>query len=450
MATRSVTARSDRPIRRWISWVRPDCFPLAASRPTRSADDPGSSEYSAVTQPLPLPRIHGGTRSSTDAVHSTLVLPIETSTDPWANSVKSRTKLTGRRSLDVRGRPAPRPGASGRSQRVPPAHGGLVDVARRRPRSPRPDGGGRDRGPPVGDHQPARRRPLGRRYRPACALMCCAVPSCSRCRSPRTARGRGRARAPRTTSPARSRQSTRGRPVGPSRRVARVTGGWSVRREGQTADHRRRAPSPSPTSCQSRIPSASWPSMLPHARRRRTPGRGRGATRRPSRAAVTKPSTSLQWSWCSWVSTMAVERQRVGEALEVGEGPRPGVQPHRRPRAPRPHQVAAGGPARPPGGSRRSRARSGSAPSARRRSGAARASVGHRGRLGHEPRTSPSSAPNSRPPTVAEPRPRPPTRTTAPAPARALPRPTATGGQDGPDLEGRLVGRATRAPRRGP
>ncbi len=98
MATRSVTARKERPMRRWISWVRPDCFPLAASRPTRSAEDPGSSEYSAVTQPLPPPRSQGGTRSSTDAVHSTLVFPIDTSTDPLANSVKSRTNDTGRSS----------------------------------------------------------------------------------------------------------------------------------------------------------------------------------------------------------------------------------------------------------------------------------------------------------------------------------------------------------------
>ena len=69
-------------MRRWISWVRPDCLPLAASRLARSAVDPGSIEYSAVTQPLPLPRIHGGTRSSTEAVHRTRVRPIDTSTDP--------------------------------------------------------------------------------------------------------------------------------------------------------------------------------------------------------------------------------------------------------------------------------------------------------------------------------------------------------------------------------
>ena len=74
-------------MRRWISTVRPLCLPLAASRSTRSGDDPGSIEYSAVTQPLPEPRIHRGTLSSTLAVHSTLVLPKETRHEPSAISV---------------------------------------------------------------------------------------------------------------------------------------------------------------------------------------------------------------------------------------------------------------------------------------------------------------------------------------------------------------------------
>ena len=69
----SHTDRSERPISRWISWVRPDCLPLAASRVIRSGDAPGNMEYSAVTQPLPRPRIQRGTSSSTDAVHSTRV-----------------------------------------------------------------------------------------------------------------------------------------------------------------------------------------------------------------------------------------------------------------------------------------------------------------------------------------------------------------------------------------
>ena len=44
----------------------------------------GSMPYSAVTQPSPLPRLCGGTFSSTDAVHSTLVSPNATSTEPSA------------------------------------------------------------------------------------------------------------------------------------------------------------------------------------------------------------------------------------------------------------------------------------------------------------------------------------------------------------------------------
>ena len=78
----STTARSDRPMRRWISCVRPDGRPSFTSRWMRSGDEPGSIEYSAVTQPLPVPFIHRGTSSSTDAVHSTRVRPNVTSTEP--------------------------------------------------------------------------------------------------------------------------------------------------------------------------------------------------------------------------------------------------------------------------------------------------------------------------------------------------------------------------------
>ena len=83
-AARSVTARRERPIRRWISWVRPDCLPFAASRAVRVLVARGSMPYSAVTQPEPLPRRKPGTDSSTLAVHSTLVLPNSTSTLPSA------------------------------------------------------------------------------------------------------------------------------------------------------------------------------------------------------------------------------------------------------------------------------------------------------------------------------------------------------------------------------
>ncbi len=83
----SQAARSERPIRRWISTVRPLCLPFAASRSTRSGELPGSIEYSAVTHPLPEPRIQRGTSSSTVAVQSTRVRPKVTSTEPSAISV---------------------------------------------------------------------------------------------------------------------------------------------------------------------------------------------------------------------------------------------------------------------------------------------------------------------------------------------------------------------------
>ena len=67
-AFRSTTARRERPIRRWISWVRPDCLPDAASRRPRVWVARGSMPYSAVTQPAPLLRIQPGTLSSRLAV----------------------------------------------------------------------------------------------------------------------------------------------------------------------------------------------------------------------------------------------------------------------------------------------------------------------------------------------------------------------------------------------
>ena len=52
-----VTARSERPISRWISCVRPDACPIVDSRRVRCGSR-GSMEYSAVTQPRPWPRSH--------------------------------------------------------------------------------------------------------------------------------------------------------------------------------------------------------------------------------------------------------------------------------------------------------------------------------------------------------------------------------------------------------
>ena len=80
------TDRIERPISRWISMVRPPTLPCEASRAVRVLVARGSMPYSAVTQPLPVPRRNGGTRSSIDAVQITRVRPTSISTDPsaWA------------------------------------------------------------------------------------------------------------------------------------------------------------------------------------------------------------------------------------------------------------------------------------------------------------------------------------------------------------------------------
>ncbi len=64
MAERSVTARSDRPMRRWISWVRPEGRPCWTSRGDRVSVALGSIEYSADTHPDPVPILNLGTRGS--------------------------------------------------------------------------------------------------------------------------------------------------------------------------------------------------------------------------------------------------------------------------------------------------------------------------------------------------------------------------------------------------
>ena len=99
---RSTTARRLRPIRRWISWVRPLCLPRAASRSLRVWVERGSMPYSAVTQPSPLPFLCGGSLSSTLAVHSTRVSPMETSTEPSACLVNWRVKVSARNASGAR------------------------------------------------------------------------------------------------------------------------------------------------------------------------------------------------------------------------------------------------------------------------------------------------------------------------------------------------------------
>src|SRR6476661_7352852 len=71
-----MTARSERPIRRLISWVRPPIRPLTDSRSERVFVEAGSMAYSAVTQPSPDPLRQRGTPTDADAAHSTLVQPV--------------------------------------------------------------------------------------------------------------------------------------------------------------------------------------------------------------------------------------------------------------------------------------------------------------------------------------------------------------------------------------
>ena len=83
------------PTRRWISWVRPDCLPAAASRRMRSWVERGSMPYSAVTQPLPEPLRKGGAFSSRLAVTSTWVSPNLTRQEPSAWRAKPGFQADG-------------------------------------------------------------------------------------------------------------------------------------------------------------------------------------------------------------------------------------------------------------------------------------------------------------------------------------------------------------------
>ena len=74
-AWKSQTLRSARPMSRWISTVRPSGRPRETARWVRSPVEAGSSEYSAVIHPCPLPRSQRGMSSSTVAVQSTTVRP---------------------------------------------------------------------------------------------------------------------------------------------------------------------------------------------------------------------------------------------------------------------------------------------------------------------------------------------------------------------------------------
>ena len=144
----STTARRLRPIRRWISWDRPDGRPRDTSRSIRRSGAPGNIAYSAVTQPRSLPVRKRGTDSSSLTVHSTTVRPISHNTDASGFSVKSGTRRTGRRSPSAR--PSRRPPDISCRSRAP-----------RRGRGARRSGD-RTRPPRRRGH---RRRPPGRRSR---------------------------------------------------------------------------------------------------------------------------------------------------------------------------------------------------------------------------------------------------------------------------------------------
>jgi hypothetical protein len=75
-------ARSERPIRRWISAERPEIRPRALSRGVRCSVARGSIAYSLVSHPSPVSLRNGGTRPSTVTLHTITVSPARTSTLP--------------------------------------------------------------------------------------------------------------------------------------------------------------------------------------------------------------------------------------------------------------------------------------------------------------------------------------------------------------------------------
>src|SRR6266700_5886237 len=101
-ASRLRVVRSERPIRRWISTVRPLCFPAEASRRVRCRVARGSMPYSAVIQPRPWPLSQGGSRSSSVAVTRTWVSPNFTKQEPSAYLTTPRSSETARSSSGAR------------------------------------------------------------------------------------------------------------------------------------------------------------------------------------------------------------------------------------------------------------------------------------------------------------------------------------------------------------
>ncbi len=112
---------------REISCVRPPILPRTDSRSFRVSVARGSIEYSAVTQPRPLPLRQRGTPCCTEAEQSTLVSPKLINAEPSAYFCQSRSIETGRSWSLVR--------ASGRGM------ASRVVAASDRPGRPGQDGG---------------------------------------------------------------------------------------------------------------------------------------------------------------------------------------------------------------------------------------------------------------------------------------------------------------------
>ena len=142
-ASSSITARRLRPIRRWISCVRPDGCPRAASRSARRSVEPGQQRVLGRHPALPRARAGSAARySSAQTVQSTLVRPSSQSTEASGFSVKSRVSVSAE--LSGAARRGARPSLR-RTQRPPPA--GRARRRRRRRarveaagRTPRPRG----------------------------------------------------------------------------------------------------------------------------------------------------------------------------------------------------------------------------------------------------------------------------------------------------------------------
>ena len=82
--SKSIEALKALPINLWISTVLPASFPLLASLGFLSFVALGNIEYSAVTQPFPVPLKNEGTLSVTEAVQITFVFPTSIKTEPSA------------------------------------------------------------------------------------------------------------------------------------------------------------------------------------------------------------------------------------------------------------------------------------------------------------------------------------------------------------------------------